>query len=180
MFTLKVDNEIDLQLLQAHHANDFFHLIDSNRKHLREWLPWIDQTQSHAQCRYLIDMWQKMYTNHIGLNTAILFNGQLVGSISLHQIDWMNRQTNIGYFLGEQFQGNGIVIKSVKALMQYVLLELHLNRIEIKCGLNNNKSRSIPERLGFTKEGLMRDGELLNNRYHDLVVYSFLLSDLNK
>jgi ribosomal-protein-serine acetyltransferase len=38
MFTFKVDNEIEIELLQQHHKEELFNLIDENRDHLRKWL----------------------------------------------------------------------------------------------------------------------------------------------
>jgi ribosomal-protein-serine acetyltransferase len=50
----------------------------------------------------------------------------------------------------------------------------------IKCAEDNLKSRAIPERLGFTKEGIIRDGELLNDGYVNCVIYGILKSEWSK
>jgi len=94
--------------------------------------------------------------------------------IGLHSIDWANRKTSIGYYVAKEAQGKGIVTRSVRAVLDYAFRELELNRVEIRCGVSNWKSRAIPERLGFTNEGIIRDGEWLYDHYHDLVVYSML------
>jgi ribosomal-protein-serine acetyltransferase len=54
---------------------------------------------------------------------------------------------------------------------------LQLNRIEIKCGIENFKSKTIPEKLNFTKEGVIRQGELLYDKFIDLNLYSLLKTD---
>ncbi|GAB4454153.1 MAG: hypothetical protein Fur0028_09610 [Bacteroidales bacterium] len=74
-------------------------------------------------------------------------------------------------------KGNGIVTKCCIKLIKFCFNELHLNRIEIKCGTDNLKSKAIPERLSFTKEGVIRQGELLYNRYINLNLYSLLRTD---
>ncbi|MBA2871009.1 RimJ/RimL family protein N-acetyltransferase [Anoxybacillus calidus] len=86
------------------------------------------------------------------------------------------RQASVNY-ITEEAQGKGIVTKSVKAILDYVFRELGLNRVEIRCGVHNKKSRAIPERLGFVQEGIIRDGEWLYDHFHDLVVYSMLAKD---
>ena len=48
------------------------------------------------------------------------------------------------------------------------------NRIEIKCGVGNDRSRHVPQRLDFTFEGIERDGELVNGQFIDIEVYSLL------
>ena len=52
---------------------------------------------------------------------------------------------SVGYWLSEEFQGKGIVLRSVEKLVDYCFTELLLNRIEIKCGTKNYKSQAIAE-----------------------------------
>lgn len=177
MFTLKVDQEIELQLFQLQHAEELYHLIDNNRNHLRKWLPWVDGMSSPIQYHSIIPSWLKQFADNNGFNTGIRYNGVLVGSIGFHQLDWNNKQTSIGYYLAEGFEGNGIMTRSVQSLLNYAFLDLNFNRVEIRCGVGNQKSRAVPERLGFVQEGIIRDGEFLYNHYHDLVVYGMLARD---
>ncbi|EZY12576.1 GNAT family N-acetyltransferase, partial [Staphylococcus aureus] len=46
--------------------------------------------------------------------------------------------------------------------------------------VNNEKSQAIPERLGFTREGMLRDNELLNGIYSSSYIYSLLKSEFNE
>jgi ribosomal-protein-serine acetyltransferase len=125
----------------------------------------------------ILPMWLRQFADGNGFNAGIRYKGKLVGMIGLHAIDRANRKTSIGYYIAEEAQGKGIVTKSVKAILDYVFRELGLNRVEIRCGVHNKKSRAIPERLGFVQEGIIRDGEWLYDHFHDLVVYSMLAKD---
>lgn len=174
MFTLKVDEEIELQLFQLHHALRLFQLVEENRNHLREWLPWVEDMTTPQHFESLIPVWLKQFSEGNGFNTGILYRGELVGSIALQQVDWHNRTASIGYFLAKKAEGRGVTTRTVKALMNYCFYQLGLNRMEIRCGEYNKKSRGIPERLGFVKEGKIRDGEYLNGRFHDIIIYSML------
>jgi ribosomal-protein-serine acetyltransferase len=174
MFTLKVDDEIELQLFQPHHALKLFQLVEENRDHLREWLPWVDSMTTPFQFESLIPYWLTQFAENNGCNTGIVYKGELVGSIALQQMDWHNGITSIGYYLSKRAEGHGIMTRCVHALLNYCFFQLGLNRVEIKCGEKNVKSRSIPERLGFVKEGKLRDGEQLYGRFHDIIVYSML------
>jgi ribosomal-protein-serine acetyltransferase len=51
---------------------------------------------------------------------------------------------------------------------------MEMNRIQIRCGVGNEKSSAIPRRLGFKYEGTERNGERHNQRYIDLEVFSLL------
>jgi ribosomal-protein-serine acetyltransferase len=52
-----------------------------------------------------------------------------------------------------------------------------MNRIQIRVGVVNVKSKNIPKRLGYKFEGVERCGELLISGYTDLEVYSMLKSE---
>ena len=67
--------------------------------------------------------------------------------------------------------------RSVKAVLHYAFENLKLNKIEIRCGVGNAKSRAIPERLGFKLDGILRDEEWLYDHFHDIAVYSLLASE---
>lgn len=174
MFSYKIDNEVSLHLLEKRHAEELYELVDQNREYLRQWLPWVDAMNSASEYDTILPMWLQQYAENNGFNAGIRYNGKLVGMIGLHSIDWANRKTSIGYYVAKEAQGKGIVTRSVRAVLDYAFRYLELNRVEIRCGVNNWKSRAIPERLGFTNEGITRDGEWLYDHYHDLVVYSML------
>ncbi|MFK9094160.1 GNAT family N-acetyltransferase [Bacillus salipaludis] len=177
MFTLKVDHEIELQLFQRHHALKLYKLVEENREHLREWMPWVDSMTSPYHFESIIPVWLTQFAENSGMNVGILYKDELVGSLGLHQIDWYNSTASIGYYLARNAEGHGIITRTVQAFLNYAFFQIGLNRIEIRCGVRNKKSRAIPERLGFVKEGRLRDGEQLNGHFHDLIVYSMLARD---
>lgn len=174
MLSIKVDREIELHLLQSYHADELFWLVESNRDYLRTWLPWVDNMLAVEQFHLAIDKWQKQFQQKQGFHLAIRYRGVLAGCISLQGVDWFNSQASIGYYLIEKMQGKGIITRGIQAVISYAFFKLGLNRIEVRCGRNNFKSQAIPEKFGFKKEGIIRDGEFLNGRYHDLIVYGLL------
>lgn len=180
MFSYKVDEKIEIELLQQHHREELYKLININRDHLRKWLLWVDKRKSAEDFEPIIPMWINNYANNNGFDAGIRYNGELVGMIALHYIDWKNRATSIGYFLSEEAQGKGIITKSVRSLMNYLFKEMDIHRIEIQCAVNNLKSISIPTRLGFVQEGIKRDGQWLYDHYEDLITFSLLKSDWEK
>ncbi|HWJ04141.1 MAG TPA: GNAT family protein, partial [Verrucomicrobiae bacterium] len=94
--------------------------------------------------------------------------------IGLHYLDFNNRKTSLGYWLGEAFQDKGLMTASVRTLTKYCFTELNLNRVEIRAAVENIKSRAVPERLGFNQEGIIREAEWLGDRFVDHVVYGML------
>jgi RimJ/RimL family protein N-acetyltransferase len=80
---------------------------------------------------------------------GIWYEGRLAGVIGYHALDWENRTTEVGYWLGEEQQGKGLVTAACRALVDHAFGELGLNRVVISCATENKKSCAIPERLGL-------------------------------
>ncbi|WP_249435691.1 GNAT family protein [Paenibacillus sp. Marseille-Q4541] len=104
----------------------------------------------------------------------IWHKGQIAGSIGFLRIDWDARRTEIGYWLGSDFEGKGLMSKACNALVVHAFNDLNLRKIEIGVATYNMKSRAIPERIGFTQEGTIRNYELLHNQFLDRVIYGLL------
>ncbi len=92
-------------------------------------------------------------------------------------VDWANRSAALSYWLDEAHQGKGIMTASCRAFISYAFTTWKLNRIAIQCATRNTRSRAIPERLGFTLEGMLREAEWLYDHYVDHAVYGLLRSD---
>ena len=180
MFTYNIDDDLALKFIELRDAERVFELTDSSREHLKEWLPWLDFTLKVEDTKAFISNSLKNYPENKSLNTVILFKGEIVGVAGFNEINWSNKTAYIGYWLGEQYQGNGIMTRVAKSLTEYGLAELKLNKVEIRVATGNEKSRSIPERLGFVKEGSIRQAEWLYDHYVDHVVYGMLAEEWNE
>ena len=174
MFTIKIDEQLQLGLLEKRHAARIFEITNEGRAYLAEWLPWVDFTNEVKDSEKFIEMSQQQFANNNGFNLGIVYEGEIVGVIGLHNINHTHQSTSIGYWLGQGYQGKGIMTRATKALITYCFEELALNRIEIRAVPTNTKSCAIPERLGFTLEGVIRQNENIRGTYFDHNVYSML------
>jgi ribosomal-protein-serine acetyltransferase len=177
MFRYIIDDDIELRLLEERHAEELFALTDQNREYLREWLPWVDDVTAVEDTKAFIRRSLDLFASNNGFQAGIWFQGRLAGVIGYHELDWTDRKTAIGYWLGAAFQGRGLMTRACQALVDYAFVELELNRVEIQCATGNRKSCAIPERLGFKKEGIIRQAEWLYDHSVDLVVYGMLKSE---
>lgn len=177
MFTLKVTPDIELGLLELHHAEEIFALIDKDRAYLKEWMPWLDFNTSVTDSRKNVASSAQNWAERKSMSPAIIYQGKIVGKCSFNTLDWTNKKTEIGYWLGQEFQGKGIVTACVRFLTTYAFEEFGLNRVEIHCATQNVKSRALPERLGYVHEGTVRDGYWLNDKFGDMEIYGMLARD---
>ncbi len=171
---LVVDTQIKLELLDTHHAQALFEIASENRSHLGQWLPWLGYMQDVNFMHNFIRNSKLRIAEKQEFSFVILFNETLVGRIGVYKLDHFNKIGEIGYWLAEEYQGYGITTKACEALIKYCFNEISLNRIEIKCATQNSKSMGIPERLGFTLEGVLRSAENLNGEFVDLNLYSLI------
>ena len=177
MLVLKVNNDITLLLRDQSHAKETFALIQKNRVHLREWLGWVDKVKTVKDSLNNIAMNEEEWELQTSLHMGIYQRGIMVGMISLHDMHYMGHHACIGYWLDKEQEGMGMMTACVKTLINYGFDIMKLNRIEIRAGVHNHKSRAIPERLGFEFEGVARQWEFLYDHYIDMAVYSLLKSE---
>lgn len=171
---LNIDKSLSLELLEDRHAEPIFELINTNRVHLREWLPWVIKIQTIEHFQEYIIGHQVRYIENSDVSFVIIYEGEVVGRIGVYNIDVVNKIGSIGYWLGGKNVGKGIITRSCEEILRYCFLILCLNRVEIKCGTKNLKSQAIPVKLNFTNEGIIRQGEFIHNIYIDLYCFSML------
>ena len=170
---LEVDlgDDRSLRALEDADGDELFALIDANRAHLAAWMPFVGQTRGTADSLAFIRAARRQYEENRGLQLAVVQGEQIIGVAGFHAIDWTRRSTSIGYWLAADRQGAGTMTTAVSALLNHAFDRWELARVEIRAGVANQRSRAIPERLGFREEGVVRSAERIGTRVIDHVIY---------
>ena len=171
---LRIDGGLTLHLARPELAGAVFSTVDSNRAHLRPWLPWVDPTRSVEDIKKFIRESISHNSKGSRLTTFILYGEKVVGSLGVVRFDKDHRSCEIGYWLSREMERQGIVTKACACLIGHLFRKKDLNRVEIKVASENLRSQKVPLRLGFKKEGTLREALLLYGKYHDLELFSFL------
>ncbi len=176
--TIKVDKEIELKQLDPSDSTVIFNTINNQRDYLGKWLPFVAFTKEISDTERFVDSVVHAAEDRFEYVFAIRKYNEFIGLIGFKDTDKQNKKTEIGYWLSEKYQKQGIVTKSVDKLCDFAFNKLDINRIQIKCAIGNIPSQHIPKRLGFRFEGIERQGELLSGDFFtDLEIYSKLKSD---
>ena len=175
----KIDDSTALRVLRVEDAPELFALTNANRAYLRVWLPWLDVVRTEADSASFIEAMIAQREAGLGPTFAIVRDGAIAGVIGFRAIDRVNRVGEIGYWLAAGAQGSGTMTACCRFVVRYAFLTLDLNRVEIAAATDNQRSRAIPERLGFKLEGVLRQREHLYGRYLDHAVYSQLRSEFD-
>ncbi|BAU29002.1 acetyltransferase (GNAT) family protein [Aneurinibacillus soli] len=103
---------------------------------------------------------------------------ELVGSCGYN--NWIKEEGHrgeIGYDLGKEYWGQGIAAEVLEAMLDYGFTEMKLNRVEALVEPENIASIKMLKRIGFQKEGLLRDYQFVKGKFIDLEMHSLLKRD---
>lgn len=171
---IRVNETIILRPLSARDADTLFLLVEQSREHVQKWLPWLKHIQSSSDALFFITNEEELARKQKSMILGIFMASSCIGVIGFHQLDFQNKIGSLGYFLEKQYEGKGIMTQSATALISYAFFELKLNRIELRIATENAASNKLAKRLGFIKEGILRQVEWLETKYVDHVVYGLL------
>lgn len=105
---------------------------------------------------------------------------KVIGSCGFHNWYAEHERAEIGYSLNEKYRGKGYMLEALKSVIDHGFNEMKLNRIEAFIKPDNAPSKRIIEKLGFKKEGVLREHYKSENQIHDSVVYSLLRSEFEQ
>lgn len=158
-------------------AHDLLDLVARNQAHLSRWMAWAAKLPTLDEQLTRILQWDRHFWAGEDLVYAIREpDGRPVGAIGLHnRVGSLGRE--LGYWIAQDREGRGYVSEAVSALVRLGFEEYGLDRMEIHCDPGNQRSRAIPERLGFSHEAtLPRRAQGLDGQPSDSVVYALYRS----
>ncbi|QZD59098.1 GNAT family N-acetyltransferase [Bacillus pumilus] len=144
MFTYDITNESTLTSLQFDDADTLLKLIQENQAHLEEWLPWVHHCKSIEDVRTFIQSTQTTYNEQKGLEAGIKLNDQLIG---VFRLTFDQKIGNIGYWIGQDAQGQGIVTTIVKYMTE--IFSTKVDGFEIFCPVGHVRSERVAMNAGF-------------------------------
>lgn len=171
MFTMEVDDEIKLALVQLSFAPRYWNIVEHQKDSLSQWLAWPIHADSADFFAKFITQSLRDYADGKSMTCAIVYQNQIVGNASFNSINHQLKKVEIGYWLGEEYRGKGIVSRIVDALIRYAFTELDMQKVQISAAVENQASRRVCERAGLTLEGIITNAENLNGRIVDHAVY---------
>ncbi len=174
---LVVDERTMLRSPHLSDAEPLFAAIDASRAYLRRWLPWVDGSKTPEHTREFLRGAISGAADGKSLILVVEHDGVPCGTVGFNWIDPANGSCEIGYWLREDVQGRGIITGCCRALVEHAFDGLGLNSVRIAAAVGNERSRRVPERLGFRIDGVIREAERLSGGHVDQVLYTFLRRD---
>ena len=135
-----------------------------------------DRFISIEEAKKLIDMFQKNFYEKRSMRWGIVLkeNNKFIGTLGLNGLQLKNKKAEIGYETHPSYWRKGYTSEAIKEVLRYSYLELELNRIGAVVYVENEASSNLLEKLGFKKEGVLRDYLFQNNSFHTTSMFSLL------
>ncbi len=102
---------------------------------------------------------------------------KMIGTCTLHQIHAQNRRAEVGYALARAYWGQGYMNEAMHALVDYAFVAMKLHRLEADIDPRNEASAKSLERLGFSREGYLRERWIVCGEISDSALYGLLASE---
>ncbi|TWF40712.1 ribosomal-protein-alanine N-acetyltransferase [Chitinophaga polysaccharea] len=100
---------------------------------------------------------------------------RVIGRCGFHTWYLEHRRAEIGYALTDlSLQSKGLMTEALLPIIKFGFEDMGLNRIEAFVGPENTPSLLLLQKLGFTREGLLREHYMKNGQLEDSVVFSLL------
>ncbi len=171
-FALRVDDDLQLGLLEREDAEALHALVDRNRAHLRPWMPWAGEQDLAATRAFLEGRALPALARGEGVDGGIWWRGRLVGAAGLHSWSERPRRGSVGYWLSADAQRHGIATRVTRALLAKAFDDLGAERVDLRAAVGNAPSRAVADRLEMRFEGVLRRELPVQEGYADMAVYA--------
>jgi RimJ/RimL family protein N-acetyltransferase len=172
-------SRLSLRWIRAEDVDDFY-AVYSNPQVMRYWstppLP-----DKDAASKLINEIHENVKRDDIlKWGIALRSSDKLIGSVTLFHLDFIHRRAEIGYAQGRAYWGQGYMQEALKAVLNHAFEVLNLHRIEADVDPRNAASVRTLERLGFQREGYLRERWQVNGEIQDAYYYGLLRSDWDK
>jgi RimJ/RimL family protein N-acetyltransferase len=172
-------SRLALRSISAADVDDFY-AVYSNPEVMRYWsTPPLPNREAASQLINEIDEGFKRQAL-LKWGIALRADNTLIGSVTLFHPDFTHRRAEIGYALGRPYWGQGYMQETLKAVLTYAFEELNFHRIEADVDPRNAASVKTLERLGFQREGYLRERWQVGGEIQDAYFYGLLRPDWDR
>ena len=151
--------------------------LQSNAYVLRYWdaPPWTERAQAERFIARSPELAEEGTAMRLAADR--LSDGAFIGWCSLNRWNPEYRSASLGYCLAEAAWGQGYATEAARALLRWAFDTLDLNRVQSEADTRNAASGRVLEKLGFVREGTLREDCVVNGDVSDSWVYGLLRRD---
>lgn len=166
-------------VLQPFQRRDVDPLVESIRvslPELKQWLPWPHDAYDKVDALRFVRDSNKAWREQRAFDFAIRRegDGRHLGNVSIWWTSRPNACAEIGYWVRSDVTGTGIGTEATRAMLRLGFEEMGLHRVTLRIAVGNVGSERIAEKLGFQREGVLREVIDVGGRRVDHSIHSLL------
>ncbi len=129
----------------------------------------------------LIRVFQQSNNSYSSISWGIELreSNKIIGTCGFKNWDRLSHHAEIGGNILSKYWGKGYGTETLKFMMEYGFTKMHLNKICAHTNVKNSSVLKIMPRYGFKQEGMLREHQLLEGVFHDVLILSLLRKDYN-
>lgn len=166
---------LDLVEIKQSHLNDYYKLFCDER--VTKYYNIIPFKEEKEAQKYL-DWFKSRFREELGVRWGIVLKGKenLIGTLGFNNFQ-KNHRASIGYDLQVDFWNQGIITEALEEVVKFGFNKLGINRIEAEVMQDNTASEKVLSKIGFKKEGILRDWMYWNEKHFDMTMFSLLRNE---
>lgn len=162
--------------LEEKHTDAAWAAIEPSLAELRPWMVWTGWASRHSTAEFVAgaaDTWR----DGSAFSFGIFEDDDLIGACSLAIHNPSLTQGEIGYWLRSDRARNGFATEAARTVRDFAFQQAGRHRLNLRAGIGNIASQRVAEKIGFTREGTMREGGSGATGHYDCYFYGMLASD---
>jgi ribosomal-protein-serine acetyltransferase len=173
-----LENErLILQRFSRRDATTLDEAIRASLPDLNQWLPWarLDYTQSDttAFIRESLQAWKEERAWDYSIRSKD-DPGHHIGNISLWTVSKLGKIAEVGYWVRSDRTSRGVCTAAVGLLLEEAFNSMGYHKVVLRIAVGNDASDRVAEKLGFTREGILREELLIRGNWVDHTLFSLL------
>lgn len=151
-----------------HNAKLVYDVLIKNKHFLLPWMQWLNNTKSVKDTHNFLTQSDKKWEQDSAYEYFIVLDDKIIGSCGAVVVDKINKKAELGYWLANDYRGNGYVMESVR-LLEQELFKNGFNKIIIHNDVLNTNSVNVAKKLGYELEAVLKQDRWLpyEKRFRD-------------
>jgi ribosomal-protein-serine acetyltransferase len=181
VFTVPLgDDGAELRPIEPWQAEEFLAHMDRARALVDPWIPFAAAARDLTSARALLQRYADKQAADTGRLHGIWLDGTLVGGVLFRRFEAERGNCEIGCWLEAAAEGRGLVTRASRKLIDWAFGVRGMHRVEWVASSANRRSVAVAERLGMTREGVLREAYPYRGKRHDEEIWAVLAREWQK
>lgn len=170
---------LQLRPLVMQEARELLTVVVTSRPSLGRYMSWPREMVELDHARRFVKMGREQWMagRTVRLGVFERETGVLVGNVELDGVDTRRRQAELGYWVRHDREGNGYAAEAAHAMLCYAFEALRMHKVRADVAVGNVGSARVLEKLGFVREGTLREDRPVGGVFLDHWRYGLLATE---